>query len=149
MIRKTNARCIPELAVPDDEWKKFVADREGAIVGASTAKRFGWKIGDRIPSKAPIYGGTWEFNIRGIYNGSARRRRSHAVLVSLRLFRRAPHRRKGTIGWYAVKLDYPDDAARVVKAIDDKFANSPYETKTETKKASPLAGSNNSATSNS
>src|SRR6202034_4832696 len=36
---------------------------------------------------------------------------------------------------YIVKLDDPDHAAAVVKAIDDTFANSPYETKTETEKA--------------
>ena len=44
-------QVMPELVVPDDQWQKFVDDREGAIVGARTAKRFGWKIGDRIPIK--------------------------------------------------------------------------------------------------
>ena len=34
-----------------------------------------------------------------------------------------------------VKLDSPDDAARVAKAIDEKFANSSFETKTETESA--------------
>ena len=34
-----------------------------------------------------------------------------------------------------VKLDNPDDAARVSKAIDTMFANSHYETKTETESA--------------
>ncbi len=36
------------------------------------------------------------------------------------------------VGWYIVKLDSPDDAQRVAKAIDAQFANSPYESKTET-----------------
>jgi putative ABC transport system permease protein len=39
------------------------------------------------------------------------------------------------VGWYVLKLDSPDDAVRVAKAIDDDFANSPYETKTETESA--------------
>src|SRR6202042_1507945 len=34
-----------------------------------------------------------------------------------------------------LRLDHPDDAPRVAKAIDDMFANSPYETKTETESA--------------
>ncbi len=42
---------------------------------------------------------------------------------------------KGAVGWYVVKLDSPDDAVRVSKAIDEEFANSPYETKTETESA--------------
>src|SRR4029077_12834533 len=39
---------------------------------------------------------------------------------------------KGQIGWYTVKLANSDDAVRVTSAIDNMFANSPYETKTET-----------------
>ncbi len=42
---------------------------------------------------------------------------------------------KSTAGWYVLKLDNPDDAARVGKAIDTMFANSSSETKTETESA--------------
>src|SRR5437868_1711039 len=42
---------------------------------------------------------------------------------------------KSTAGWYILKLDSPDDAVRVAKAIDEKFANSSHETKTETESA--------------
>src|SRR5258707_5055890 len=42
---------------------------------------------------------------------------------------------KSTAGWYVVKLVSPDDAVRVAKAIDEKFANSSFETKTETESA--------------
>src|SRR6202046_192719 len=63
-----NQRTVfPEFVISDDQWKDFVADREGAIVGETTAKRFHWKIGDRVPIKGTIFTGTWEFNIRGIY----------------------------------------------------------------------------------
>jgi hypothetical protein len=34
----------------------------GAIAGEKTARRFGWKIGDRIPIKDSPYGPYWEFN---------------------------------------------------------------------------------------
>ena len=39
------------------------------------------------------------------------------------------------MGWYTVRIANPDDAVRVVKAIDESFANSPWETKTDTEKA--------------
>jgi putative ABC transport system permease protein len=42
---------------------------------------------------------------------------------------------KGTVGWYIVKLSNPDDAVKVVKTIDESFANSPYETLTQTEQA--------------
>ena len=57
----------PEYVVPDDEFKAFVADRQAAIAGVETAKRFGWKIGDRIPIEGAIYPGHWQFNLVGIY----------------------------------------------------------------------------------
>ena len=46
-----------------------------------------------------------------------------------------PESMKGNVGWYVLKLDSPDEAPRVAKTIDDMFANSPFETKTETESA--------------
>src|SRR5438552_5456448 len=65
VIDPENQRQVfPELVVPDDQWNAFLKDRQGAIVGARTAERFHWKVGDRIPIKATIAGtGTWEFNL--------------------------------------------------------------------------------------
>jgi putative ABC transport system permease protein len=126
----------PELQVSDDQWKAFLDDREGAIAGPNTAKRFGWKIGDRIPLQAPIYGGTFEFNLRGIYRGAREGDDLSQFWIQYQyLDEHRPAALKGQIGWYTVKLDSPDDAPRVVKAIDSMFANSPFETKSETLQA--------------
>ncbi|MGA8038084.1 MAG: FtsX-like permease family protein [Candidatus Acidiferrales bacterium] len=128
----TQRLVFPELAVPDDQWQKFLGDREGAIVGAKTAKRFGWKVGDRVPIQAPIYGGTWEFNIDGIYNSP----KDGVDLTQFWLHDKYLEERrtfgKGQIGWYTVSLSNPDDAPKIIKEIDDQFANSPFETKSET-----------------
>jgi len=134
-IDPENQRVVfPEFVIPDDQWKAFLEDREGAIAGSGIAKRFGWKVGDRIPIKGAIYPGDWEFNIRGIYTGS----RDNDDLTQFWFhYKYLDERRqygKGLVGWYTVKLDTPDDGTRVVKAVDTMFANSPYETKTETEK---------------
>ena len=39
------------------------------------------------------------------------------------------------MGWYTVRVTRPDDAARVAKAIDDEFANSANETRTQLESA--------------
>ena len=134
-IDPENQRVVfPEFVIPDDQWKAFLEDREGAIAGSGIAKRFGWEVGDRIPIKGAIYPGDWEFNIRGIYTGS----RDNDDLTQFWFhYKYLDERRqygKGLVGWYTVKLDTPDDGTRVVKAVDTMFANSPYETKTETEK---------------
>jgi putative ABC transport system permease protein len=130
-------QVFSELIVPDDQWNTFLKDRQGAIVGASTAKRFGWKIGDRIPIKTTIWGGgAWEFIIDGIYHGQRPQDDETQFWFQWDYFEeRVPERNKGQVGWYTVKLDTPDDAVRVAKVIDADFANSPYETKTETESA--------------
>src|SRR5262249_53252990 len=64
-------QVFAELKVPEDQWKTFVQDRQGAIAGTATAKRFGWKIGDKIPIRSTIYGtDTWDFNLDGIYDAA-------------------------------------------------------------------------------
>jgi putative ABC transport system permease protein len=131
-------QVMSELVVPDDQWQKFVADREGAVVGARTAQRFGWRIGDRIPIKNVSYGtsGTWEFNLDGIYHSAHAGGDETQFWFQWDYFEeRVPERFKGNIGWYVLRLDNPDDAPRVAKAIDDTFTNSSYETKTETESA--------------
>jgi putative ABC transport system permease protein len=131
-------RVIPELVVPDDQWQNFVKDRQGAIAGAKTAKRFGWKIGDRIPIKNVSYGisGTWEFNLDGIYHSERAGGDEGQFWFQWDYFEeRMPERFKGNVGWYAVKLDSPDNAVRVAKVVDEMTANSSFETKTETESA--------------
>jgi putative ABC transport system permease protein len=131
-------KVFPELIVPEDQWNNFLKDRQGAIAGARTAKRFGWKIGDRIPIKTTIYGtdSAWEFIIDGIYHGKRPEDDETQFWFQWDYFEeRVPERIKGLVGWYTVKLTSPDDALRVAKTIDAEFANSPYETKTETESA--------------
>ena len=138
VIDPANQRQVfPELIVPDGEWQNFVKDRQGAIVGARTAERFGWKIGDRIPLKATIYGsGNWEFNVDGIYHGKRPQDDETQFWMQWDYFQEhVPAALKGQVGWYVVRVDTPDDAVRVSKSIDAEFANSPFETKTETESA--------------
>jgi putative ABC transport system permease protein len=129
-------KVFPEFAIPDDQWDAFVKDRQAAIAGAATAKRFGWKVGDRIPIKGTFLGGTWEFNLVGIYHGTRQADDETQFWFHWkRLDEQAPAQYKGHVGWYTVKIDKPDDALRVSKAIDNEFANSPFETHTDTEKA--------------
>jgi putative ABC transport system permease protein len=130
-------QVVPELIVPDDQWNAFLKDRQGAIAGKATAERFGWKIGQRIPIKTTLWGGgTYEFNLVGIYHGKRPQDDETQFWLQWDYFQEhIPERIKGQAGWYVLRLDSPDDAVRVAKAIDAEFDNSPYETKTETESA--------------
>jgi putative ABC transport system permease protein len=134
---ETQRQVFPELVVADDQWANFLKDRQGAIAGAKTAKRFGWKIGDRIPIKTTLYGGgAWEFNLVGIYHGTRAQDDETQFWFQWDYFEeRIPERVKGQIGWYVIRIDKPEDAPRIAKAIDTQFENSPNETKTEAESA--------------
>jgi putative ABC transport system permease protein len=131
-----NQRAMyPEFVVPEDQWKAFVADREGAIVGQSLADRFGWKVGDRIPIKGTIYTGQWEFNVRGIYHGSRAQDDTTQFWFHWDFLDERRTFGKGDVGWYVVRVSNPDQSVQVAKTVDAEFANSPFETKTDTEKA--------------
>ncbi|HEY6447657.1 MAG TPA: FtsX-like permease family protein [Acidobacteriaceae bacterium] len=140
VIDPDNQRQVfPELIVPDEQWNTFLKDRQGAIVGAATMKRFGWKIGDRIPITTTIYGlqgKPFEFNIDGIYQGQKREDDETQFWIRWEYFKESvPASIQGQVGWYVIRIANPDDAPRIAKAIDNAYLNSPYETRTETESA--------------
>ena len=106
-------KIYPEFKLPPEQMKAWLADRQGAVVGVDLAKRFNWKIGDRIPIQGTIWqpkqGQTWEFNIVGIYDGEP------GVDKTQFFFRYDyldENRRggDGLVGWYIVKIADPSQA---------------------------------------
>jgi putative ABC transport system permease protein len=129
-------QMYPEYYIGDADWAEFMKDRQAALAGESTVKRFGWKVGDRIPIKGTYIPGVWEFNLRGIYKGTRPEDDTTQFWLRRDYFEEnAPAYWKGIVGWYIVKIANPDEAPRVMADIDGRFANSPYETKTETEKS--------------
>jgi putative ABC transport system permease protein len=125
-----------EFVVPDDQWQAFLADKQGAIVGKATADRFGFKVGDRVPIKGAIYPGDWQFNIRGIYTG--KRPNDDLTQFWFRwdyLSESAPPWAQNIAGWYVVRVAPGSDAVQVTKDVDAAFANSAWETRTQTESA--------------
>jgi putative ABC transport system permease protein len=133
--RDTWFKVYSEYVVPKEQLANLMRDRQGCLVGRSLAKRFGWKVGDRIPLRGTIWTGTWEFNLDGVYEGNRPDVDTGQMLFRYDYLEEQRRFGKGTVGWYVVKLTNPDDAVRVSEAIDGGFANSPYETLTQTEKA--------------
>ena len=129
-------QMYPEFLLSDEQWRAFLDDKAGCIAGETTARRFGWQIGDRIPIQGTIYPGVWEFNLRGIYAGA--RPNDDTTQFWFRsdhLEEKAPEWAKGIVGWYVVRLEAGRDGVKVAKTIDERFANSAWETRTQSEKA--------------
>lgn len=134
---ETYLAMYPEFQLSEEARKSFASKRRSAVAGAAVAARFGWKVGDRIPIKGTIYPGNWVFDLVGIYQGT----RPNDDLTQL-WFRwddldenLPPGYPRGLVGWYVVQVRPGADLASVSKAIDERFANSAWETRTQTEQA--------------
>lgn len=129
----------PEISLPEDQKQAWLKTRTGAIIGRSLVERYGWKIGDRVPLKSPIWtsksGGAWEFDIVGIYDGTKKTADTTSFLFRYDYFDEARSGGTGLVGWYQVRVDDAKRATQVAAAIDAEFANSPAETKAQTEGA--------------
>jgi len=132
----------PEWEMPASQRRAFRETRTGAVVGASLAERFGWKIGDKIPLQATIFpqkGGsnTWTFDLVGIFHATdpAQRGNENVFFFNWNYFDEARQFGTGSIGWYAVRVADPAHADRVAQAIDALSADSDHETKTQTEQS--------------
>ena len=126
----------PENLLPPEQKRAWFHTRTGAIVGRKTADRFHFQIGDKIPLRSSIWGGTdgsrlWDFDVVGIFDA-----RDETTDTTLMFFhydyldeRRAWA--KGEVGWFIVRVKDAAQAAHVAQLIDHEFENSSAETKTE------------------
>lgn len=135
-------RVHPELGVPDDQKQAWFADQTGALVGVDTARRFGWRLGDRVPLQGTIYrrpdGSPWEFTIDAIYDspdGTADRTQFffHQKYLNETLPPRAYGR--DAVTFFVIKVADPRDAQQIASRLDAQFAGSSPQTKTATEKA--------------
>ena len=131
----------PEFKLPAAQKQAWLADRQGAIVGESLAKRHGWKIGDTIPLQATIFptkgSNDWTFTLRGIYvvEDTKMKGQENVMFFHWKYFDEANDYVKGRVGWFVVKAKDPGSADRMAQAIDKLSANSDHETKTQTEQA--------------
>lgn len=132
----------PEFELPAAQRSAFVGTRTGAVVGASLARRFHWKIGDKIPLQATIFpqkdgSNTWTFDLVGIYHvtNPREKQQEEALFFNWKYFDEARQFGNGKVGWYIEKVAQPQDADRVAAAIDAISANSDHETKTQSEDA--------------
>jgi putative ABC transport system permease protein len=128
-----------EWVLPPGQVAAFKADPCGAVIGDALAKRFGWKVGDRVTLRGTIYPGNWDFTVRGVFSGRRPETETALMVFGYRcLNERLPQSLKNQVGIYLVRVDDPLRANTLSTTIDAMFENSPYPTKTESERAFQL-----------
>jgi putative ABC transport system permease protein len=132
----------PEWQLSPAERTAFHNTRTGAVVGESLAKKFNWKLGDKIPLQATIFpqksgGNTWTFDLVGIYRVSNPKQKNQESILFFNwdYFDEARAFGNGNVGWYITQVSNRNLAQQVADAVDALSANSDHETKTQTEQA--------------
>lgn len=123
-------RVFDEAKIVQGSAADWVNDRSGVLVGRLLMGKYGWRLGQKITLKGDIYPVTLELTIRAVYTGPD----ESGVYFHHAYVEEAVPRVKGFVGWFWIKADSPESAARLPKLIDGLFENSSYPTRTETEK---------------
>ena len=129
-----------ELVVDAEHKRNYLSNRRGLLAGKSTADRFGWKVGDRIPVSSNIFsnvegGQSWEFDVEAIYEGTDPQVDTSSVYFHFEYYNESVTFGRDIIGMIGIKTTSVDINDQVIQAIDEQFANSPAETETMPEKA--------------
>jgi putative ABC transport system permease protein len=111
--------------------------RTGGVIGPELVRRYGWKIGDRVTLRSPIWSradgsNEWTFDIVGTYGiPEGAFPADGNFWINYDYFDEARAFAKGTVLFYTLRVDDGDRAAAIGAEIDALFANSRDETLTQ------------------
>ncbi len=108
--------------------------RTGVLITPHAAKKYGWRVGDRIPIASSVTlqnngSGTWMFDIVGM--ATPGQNVSTNIFANYDYLDAARAQNKGTVAEFFVVVADPKQATAVSARIDRTFANSPHATTTQ------------------
>ncbi len=133
----------PEIDVAQSERDAWARTRTGVLVGDALTKRFGWKVGQKIPLQSTIFpnsDGTlnWSFDIVGTLKAKDKKSAGFTegmLLMHYKYFEESTPYVDGDVGWYVSRVSDVRRSDAAAKAIDALSMNSPHETKTMSEQA--------------
>ncbi|GHC10889.1 ABC transporter permease [Thermomonas carbonis] len=133
----------PEIHVDPAQVQAWKANRTGILVGEAMMKRFGWKVGQKIPLQSNIFpnsDGTlnWSFDIVGTLTPKDKKQAGFfdaLILMHYKYFEESTPYVDGDVGWYISRVSDVNRSDAAAKAIDALSMNSPHETKTMNEQA--------------
>jgi putative ABC transport system permease protein len=133
---KTFLDVYDEIIVDPKQAEAWKADRRGALVGDSLAKKKGWKVGDKIVLQGTIFPGDWEFIIDGIYTAERRTVDRSTLWFHWNYLNDSPvFKPKDQVGWIMARVDEPGKSGAISKKIDKMFDERDTQTVTMSEKA--------------
>ncbi len=132
----------PEVMVAPDQFRDFMRDLRGCVIGRQLAHKFGWKIGDHFFLQSFIPGlrkksGPFEFTVRGFIDTDLQKfpgTETNIMVFHFKYLIESLDNMDQT-QFFLVEIEDPARTAEMAAAIDMLFENSADETLTETESA--------------
>ncbi len=130
---ETLMKLYPEMRIVDGKYEDFETKRNACVVGKGLVDRFGWKVGETVKIQGTIYTmanwrDPWEFDVVAVYDSDAPN-----VDNTLLFFRYdylenslesgAAEGPMSEVGVYVIGLEDGANAERVMRDIDERFAD--------------------------
>jgi ABC-type lipoprotein release transport system permease subunit len=140
-------KMYPEIRIPPNQYREYLQDMQGLLIGSDVAVKHGFTIGNQIQMEniltSPQYRvrGPLKFNVRAIYTADPAQ--ASRVNLGMAFFHHKYlyESMKGSggsfpgAGTFNVQVSNPAQAGAVMRAIDANFENSDVQTRTETEGA--------------
>ena len=119
-----------DLKLTDAELAAFEAEKSAAIIGKISADKYKFKLGDHFTLDSTIYPGALEFKVAGIFAGTADDR----MMMFHQEYLDESIGTPGLVGMWWLKVKTAEDMPRVIKAINETFANTAAEVRAESER---------------
>jgi putative ABC transport system permease protein len=134
----------PEILISKEQIALLGRTRTGAAVTVELARKYGWKIGDKIPlqtTTAQMDGNkVWTFELVAIIDDRDYPGNGGWFLGNYKYLDEARAENKGTITRFLVRIGDPGRGAQIGRQIDKLFLNSGAPTRTNSERASTQSG---------
>ena len=119
------------------QFREFLRDRNGALVGKTLADKYGWKLGDVVSLKSELFPITVRLTIRCIFR-SKLPADELALHFNYKLLEEGVSYMKGRVGTFFVRVHRADDVPKLIERIDRHFHDAVEPTYSETENAFQL-----------
>jgi putative ABC transport system permease protein len=128
----------PNLKISKQQLAALLSTRTGIVMTPALQKRYGWKIGDKIPLKSSIAkqdgSSDWIFDLVGTFDNPKQPTTAQLGLINYDYLDAARATDKGTVDRYIIRIADPKRSVAISAAVDRLFVNSSHETSTRSEK---------------
>jgi putative ABC transport system permease protein len=134
----------PEITISEEQIRTLRQTRTGAVIGQYLARKYGWKVGDRIPLQsdtAQMDGSrVWTFDVLAIVDDANYPGQAEWFITNYDYLDQGRASDKGTINRFLVRIKDPRRAAQIGRVIDQLFLNSSVPTRTGSERSAAQSG---------